>query len=170
VFDVDGTLTSHETDVTLNAISELLKGCFSPPKRSYSSELTQLLRKQGYEIVYLSGRHYFLNDLTRKWLAQNDFAPGTLMLTQSFMQVVPREWSVGQYKACQLTKIEKAGIFIARAYGNALTDISRYKQAGIPNRRIFVVGMYSGLSDAMPLGKDFEAHFRELNGGSVAPP
>lgn len=165
VFDVDGTLTTHETDLTLNVLSELAKGCFSPPRRAYSAELTQLFKARGYEIVYLSGRHYFLNELTRKWLLKNDFAPGTVVVTQSVFQALPNQRSVGKYKSSELTKLKAAGFFIERAYGNAWTDISRYKEAGIPNKNIYVVGRFSGLWGGVPLGMDFEKHYQSLTNG-----
>ncbi len=167
VFDVDGTLTSHESDVTLNILSELIKGCFSPPKRAFASELTHLFYKQGYQIVYLTGRHYFLNELTRKWLALHGFAPGTVLITNSLVQIAPNQNSVGTYKSAQLSKIKSAGLFIARAYGNAWTDISRYKEAGIPSSRIFVIGKNSGSWGVTGLGCDYEAHYKQLNAESA---
>jgi phosphatidate phosphatase PAH1 len=164
VFDVDGTLTSHESDVTLGIISELLRGCFAPPKRAYGPELTRYLHdKLGYEIVYLSGRHYFLNDLTRSWLARNEFAPGTLMVTQSFFEILPKEKSVGQFKQSQLGKIKGSGIVLDRAYGNAQTDIVSYQKAGISDNRIYLVGQHSGSFGAVPLGNDFTKHYEELS-------
>lgn len=169
VFDVDGTLTTREDEIRVEVISELVGGNYSPPKRDYASELTNYLHDRlGYEIVYLSGRHYFLTGLTRSWLARYDFAPGTVILAQSLLEVFPTDDSVGSYKLSELTKIMEKGLLIRRAYGNATTDIFAYKKANVVADRIFIVGKFSGTKGTVALGEDFYEHYKKLfNGENV---
>ena len=109
-----------------------------------------------------------MNDMTRKWLMEHDFAPGTLMVTQSLTEVLPRETSVGHFKHAQLGKIKESGLFIARAYGNARTDVLAYKKAGVSEHRIFTVGSLCNQLGAVGIGRDFTKHYQELSGGSDA--
>lgn len=164
VFDIDGTLSAYDGEVSFDILYDIYHGVYAPPKRLYAAELTHLLRdKFGYEIVYLSGRPHFMNNITRKWLADNEFAPGTVKITQNLTQMLPTQSYVGQYKSDQLVNIKNAGLLIPRAYGNAETDVFAYKDAGIPDKKIFMLGKYSGFFGAVGLGKDYESHYLELS-------
>ena len=163
VFDIDGTLTAHDSDMSFDVLYDIYHGVYAPPKRAYAAELTHLLRdKFGYEIVYLSGRPHFLNNLTRKWLVDNDFAPGTLKITQTLFQSIPTQGHVGQFKRDTLMNLKKAGLVIPRAYGNVETDAFSYKSVGIAEEKIFLLGKYSGSFGVVGLGTDFESHYRQL--------
>lgn len=163
IFDIDGTITATEIDISIEVISDLIGGTYSPPKRDSSAELSRFLHERlGFEIVYLSGRHYFLNELTKTWLDKNDFAPGSLILTQSFLDVYPNNRSVGKFKVTEMSRIKAGGILINRGYGNALTDVYAYQQAGLASDKIFLLGRRSGAKGAVGLGSSFEEHFRDL--------
>lgn len=169
IFDIDGTLTTIEDQASLEVISDFIGGNYSPPTRDFAAELSRHLHKdKECQIVYLSGRHYLLNNMTRIWLARNDFAPGSVMITQSIFDLYPSNSSVGQFKLKRLKQITESGLEIVRAYGNAKTDIFAYKGAGLSSDQIYIVGTHSGTDGTSALGDDFSEHYYSLvNGGSV---
>jgi len=114
----------------------------------------------------LSARHYLMNNLTRKWLYDNGFVPGTLKVTQSFFQTLPKHSQVGQYKTGELHGVKNAGLLITRAYGNTETDVFAYRNIGIKDERIFIMGKFSGSFGVVGLGPDFTAHYKELTSGA----
>ena len=65
------------------------------------------------------------------------------------------------YKAAVIDELQRMGHVMAYAYGNSASDVGAYRQAGIPDPQIFVVG--AGASDfegtgAIPDGQAFTQH------------
>lgn len=148
IFDFDGTLTF--SNLNSNA-------------RAGASELTHALNNKNLEIVYLSGRHYFLSGWTRRLIQQHDLAEGSLVVGQSIYDVLPIEASVGEFKADYLEYLKSLGLELERAYGNTTSDLFAYQKAGIPQTRIFTVGEVPIDSSSNYIGADFLEHLSALN-------
>lgn len=147
IFDFDGTLTYSDLN--------------SNPRKG-APEITHALKNSGREIVYLSGRHYFLTHWTQNLLSENEFAEGSLIVGQSLSEVVPVESSVGAFKATYLKYLKNLGLILERAYGNTETDIYAYQEVGIPNSRIFIMGSDGGTNGTVALGAGFLEHLQTL--------
>ncbi|MEI6805500.1 MAG: hypothetical protein WCK49_03210 [Myxococcaceae bacterium] len=147
IFDFDGTLTYSDLN--------------SNPRKG-APEITHAIKNLNKEIVYLSGRHYFLTHWTQKLLLENQFAEGSLIVGQSLSDIVPVESSVGEFKATYLTYLKSLGLVLERAYGNTETDVYAYQEVGIPNSQIFILGESGGLNGSVALGEGFLEHLQNL--------
>lgn len=147
IFDFDGTLTY--SDINFNT-------------RKGASEITRAMKDLGREVVYLSGRHYFLTHWTRNLLNDNQFAEGSLIVGQSLLDVIPIESSVGEFKVAYLKHLKDLGLILERAYGNTATDVYAYQKAQIPNSKIFILGGHGGINGSIALGDGFLEHLSEL--------
>ncbi|MEI6790168.1 MAG: hypothetical protein WCK42_03190 [Myxococcaceae bacterium] len=147
IFDLDGTLTRGNID-------------FRP--REGAPEITQVLKISGLEIIYLSGRHYFLTRMTRNLLSDNGFAEGSLIVGQSLHDIVPIESNVGIFKENYLKYLKDLGLILDRAYGDSKTDIYAYQEVQIPNTQIFTLGENSGYKGSTGLGEDYLQHLQDL--------
>jgi hypothetical protein len=159
VFDIDGTLTWHDGELFSELLAGLIGGSYVPRPRPGAIELTQLRsREQGYELIYLTGRPYLLTDITRRWLRQLGFAPGTVHVVDAVHDAMPTEAAVGTYKAVYLRGLGERRFVLHSAYGNATTDIHAYEQAGIAKSRTFIVGPHGGERDTVDLGDSYLPH------------
>lgn len=147
IFDFDGTLTHSNLDSNT---------------RTGAPELTHVLKDSNREIVYLSGRHYFLTNWTRKLLRNNQFAEGSLIVGQSLLDVIPIDASVGEFKTTYLKYLRNLGLVLERGYGNHTSDIYAYQEAQIPNTQIFILGSHGGINNTVALGEDFLQHLKDL--------
>jgi len=165
VFDIDGTLTTSDTelisDVFTDLFTPILHGSYVPQARASARELTRLRATQGYQLLYLTGRPYLLTERTRLWLADLGFARGSLHVTDSNAEAVPNVAGVGTFKASYLTGLKKLGFVLRAAYGNATTDIHAYGQAGIDPQRTFIVGPNGGKANTVALGDGYDAHLTD---------
>ncbi|MBL4817823.1 MAG: hypothetical protein JKY15_01145 [Deltaproteobacteria bacterium] len=143
VFDIDGTLTYSNTDSSV---------------RPGAVNTTHAIRDSGFEVLYLSGRHYVLTNITKRLLRDNQFAPGTLVVGQSISDIWPSNGHVGEFKLKYLNYLRSLGIKIKQAYGNAESDIYAYLSAKIPTQNIYIMGEYGGQKDTQALGEDFLSH------------
>lgn len=192
VFDIDGTLTEddlelvdgiviHTVRTTPEALFEL-DGTFT--KEQYLFALEQVLDEdakayenaaevvhhwadQGYQIVYLTGRPYLYDRLTRTWLEDHGLPSGPLFLAQDVADVFPTERGVQSYKRARIERLE-AHVDLRAAYGNATTDICAYALAGIPPRDTFIIGAHAGEAcdgfDAPNPVRDYASHLATLDG------
>ena len=129
-----------------------------PSDRAGGSELTHVRAKQGYVIVYLTGRPYWLTQRTRDWLSAKGVASGSLHVADSNKQILPTNSSVGDFKTAYLKRLQSYGLVIESAYGNAKTDLYAYGNAGVDKSRTFIVGKYGGDDDTVGLGDDYLEH------------
>ena len=162
VFDIDATLTTSDSELVGQLIAEILRDESTPEARVDSNTITDLRhREQGYELVYLTGRPYLLDGLTRRWLEDLDYPTGTIHLTDEVSHSWPSNGAVGNYKADFLRQLTDAGLTIYAAYGNATSDIYAYEQAGIPKERTYILGEHGGESDTIALGDLYTDHLPE---------
>jgi phosphatidate phosphatase PAH1 len=158
VFDIDGTLTVGDSELWTN----ILNGSYVPVSRKGASELTQHWYRAGYEIVYLSGRHYLLTSRSRQWLNEESYADGTLIVAQSVGEIFPNDSGVGEYKRKYLKRLQESDFIIESAYGNSKTDIYAYEHSSIPKAVTFILGKYGAVAETVALGEDFVAHLSNL--------
>lgn len=159
VFDIDGTLTTSDwelfEDLVDDVFAPILHG-HAPDARAGASEITRARDEQGYVILYLTGRPYWLTQRSREWLAARGMAPGALVTTRRTSQMLPTESGVGTFKADVLAELELLGLDIDIAYGNASTDVFAYAEAGIDADATFILGRHGGEAGTVALGESYE--------------
>ncbi|MCA9563907.1 MAG: hypothetical protein KC561_10485 [Myxococcales bacterium] len=161
VFDIDGTLTTSDTELFRDIASELfepLLGGYVPEAREGAQEISWLRYDQGYVIQYITGRPYWLTAISRQWLRDLGFPPGALRLTDSNRDALPTDSGVGEYKADALDDLTSIGIVLNGAYGNASTDIYAYESAEVPLERTWILGSNGGDDGTVDLGDDYLDH------------
>jgi hypothetical protein len=166
VFDIDATLTTSDTELVGQIVAEILAGITAPPTpREGAKDVTALRREQhGYELVYLTGRPYLLDGITRAWLADLGFPGGTVHVTDDVADSWPSDSEVGDYKAAFLEQLQAKGFTFYAAYGNATSDIHAYEVAGIPKERTYILGSHGGESSTVALGEGYTAHVEAVAG------
>lgn len=153
VFDVDGTLTKSDAEVIYDFLPLREKGAHS---RSMATQITHERKtRQGYEVIYLSGRSYLLNKITRDWLLVNQFAPGNVYLNPA----KPLGDNIEDFKAAYLKSLVDMGFVLDYAYGNQASDVAAYRRAGLSAEQIFVLGSYHPKKSALSLGRGFDQHY-----------
>lgn len=158
VFDIDGTLTTSDTELFIDLFSEIGDGSYVPEARVDAQPLVELREEQGYEIVYLTGRPTGLRGITREWLDGQGFPSGTLYLTRRPEQILPFDDQVGAFKAAHVQQLLRAGFEVDHAYGNATTDIYAYGLAGLPVQRTVIMGEHGGEQGTVAGGEAYTDH------------
>ncbi|MEM7607769.1 MAG: HAD family acid phosphatase [Myxococcota bacterium] len=167
VFDIDGTLTTsdlemvdgiviHHVGATSEALFELSGSALSRAQwrgvldvvfdedatvREGAVDLAWAYADAGVQPVYITGRPYLYDAMTRRWLSDRAFPPGPLFMAQSMAESIP---NVGAYKRELLLELQSDGHEIRAAYGNASTDVCAYEEAGIDASRTFIIGPNAG--------------------------
>jgi hypothetical protein len=150
VFDIDGTLTTGDSELFSDYFSDLFGGSYVPEAYTGAVDVVRAYVDAGWEVLYLTGRPYWLDRITREWLDHERFPLGTLHLTRTLSESWPSNGGVGDYKRAWLEGI-LAQHDIFRAYGNATTDIYAYRQAGIDLAETFIIGEHAGAEGTQPV-------------------
>ena len=162
VFDVDGTLTSGDGELADEMKNEYLQELYlgKRPPQAYpdAAALTKAWAAKGYLVVYMTGRPYWLAQLTRAWLDAQGCAPGHLHTTDRSRDALPSEGRVGQFKLSYLKQLTDTGYKIDYVYGNAETDVFAYAGAGIPLEHTHIIGEHGGKSGTMALSGGYTEH------------
>jgi hypothetical protein len=161
VFDIDGTLTTSDSEMMGDYLSDLFGGDYVPEPWPDARSLVARYHDAGYLVIYLTGRPYWLDDITREWLSELDFAQGTLHLARDLDELMPNNDSVGAYKLDYLLRV-LADHRIVHAYGNAPTDIFAYQSAGIADSDIFIIGDHAGENGTQPVSS-YSDHLSTLS-------
>ncbi|RAL23678.1 hypothetical protein DL240_05830 [Lujinxingia litoralis] len=169
VFDIDATLTTSDTELFADIFNDLFEpifdGDYVPEARAGATDITQVRHgEHGYQLVYMTGRPYWLTAQSREWLIDQGMAPGHLRLTSSNSESMPTEGGVGTYKAEFLAYLQGLGFEVTVAYGNATTDIYAYAQAGVPLDRTYILGAHGGEEGTVALGEDYLTHLQDIQG------
>ncbi len=172
VFDIDETLTTDDLELFSDLFDDFFEpistGEYDPEERAGGREITHLRFDQGYVILYLTGRPYWLTDRSRQWIADHDLAPGNLHVTDSDLEVIPNEGGVGDYKTLHLELLQEMGFVLDGAYGNAPTDIYAYGNANIPLERTWILGSHGGEGGTQAIGDDYLDHLPEASAEPMA--
>ncbi len=166
VFDIDGTLTTSDLELIdgivvhhVGATSEeifdlagspltraqwlmLLDETLDPDAAMHdgADDVVWWYADRGIQPVYITGRPYLYDAMTRQWLADRGMPAGPLVLVQEITEVLPE--LVDDYKERSLNELTDRGMVIEAAYGNAHTDICAYARAGIADA--FIIGSNAG--------------------------
>ena len=157
VFDIDGTLTTGDKEVTNEVLAELDNRTYVPKGYADGSTVVSQYAKKGYLVLYLTGRPDLLKDITVRWLKDQGFPPGAVRLADQLEQVRPKNDGVGKFKRDVLLRLTGQQVNVAAAYGNAETDIWAYAEAGIPKSRTYIIGKNAGKEETLPL-KSYVEH------------
>lgn len=144
VFDIDGTLTTRDKEITKDYLAEMVSVDYDPAMYVGAVEVVKAWAGKGYTVVYLTGRPDFLRSLSQKWLEKKGFPPGVLHLADTMRQVLPTSSGIAKYKTDYLQSLQARGLPIAAAYGNAATDIEAFASAGIEKSRTYIIGPHAG--------------------------
>ncbi len=168
VFDIDGTLTTDDLEAldgivlhTVGNTSETLIDLAGSPlsKEQWMWGLEQVLDENadmyegaddvvryyaglGYLPVFVTGRPYLFQPISRRWLETRDFPVGPLFHVQDVDDALPT--NVDDFKANTILDLERAGLDVDFAYGNASTDICAYRMAGVDEANTFIIGKHAG--------------------------
>lgn len=138
VFDIDETISAEGIFGTLE---DAFQSEHDERVREAAVEVTRARRyDQGYQVLYLSARNYSLTELTRRWLRENGFAPGTVVHTQDLRHKWPSNERTGEFKRDRIEELQAAGFEVVFGYGNASTDWYAYRAAGLSEDRILMLG------------------------------
>ncbi len=172
LFDIDGTLTTSDAEIVKEVLYDLVEERYVPRMRRGAAKVAWRWAERGHLPVYLTGRPDLIRDVTTRWLKAKKFPPGPVLLTRTLAEMVPNAAGVGAYKTRALKRlIGEAGLTVAVAYGNALTDVASYAAAGIPKSITYIVGPHAGADGTLAL-PSYVSHLKALEPprAPVAPP
>jgi hypothetical protein len=164
VFDLDGTLTTDDTQL----FESILLGTV-PAAYPAAADLTWAEATRNEVIVYLTGRPEILAGKSRDWLGSLGFAPGALHLARTANDVLPTNSGVGAYKLAYLRSLQSAGMILDDAFGNATTDVYAYGQAGMRASRTWIIGSNAGAGGTNPVTGSWAAVVARLLGEPAVP-
>jgi phosphatidate phosphatase PAH1 len=164
VFDIDGTLTIGDKELAKEMADEFWEGLRSGenPPEPYpgAAALTKAWAAKGYLVVYVTGRPYWLAELTRTWLAKQKCAPGHLHTTDRNRDARPSKGGVGEFKAAYLQSLKDQGFVIDYIYGNTESDVFAYAKAGIDPSKTYIIGEFGGIKGTNALKGGYTEHLK----------
>ena len=159
VFDMDGTLTTDDSQVTLTYVTSLWDGSRDMEMYPGAPEIANYYYQRGYEIIYVTARPYWLTEMSYVWLVEKGFPLG---LMHAYEGAIPDgNFDAETYKKGYLESLTNKGVKFSYTYGNALTDISAYKYIGTDCNRIFIIGENAGKDCSTPV-EDYPLHLTKL--------
>lgn len=148
VFDIDGTLTTSDTQTMRASFEDIFLGRetpYTPKLYPGAIDLVDAYTHHGVVPVYLSGRPYWLGPHTRAWMRQAGVPEGPVLLTRHHREVLPMEQAVSVFKRRALEELMTAGLHIVAAHGNAHTDVYAYTQAHPKiSGPLYIIGEHGG--------------------------
>jgi len=158
VFDIDGTLTINDFEAVKDYV-----GIGDATDFYYASNLVNLYKLRGYQIVYLTARPYWLVRETRGWFNKKGY-PDTIMHATMDNNDTINQAATEQYKKNYLQYLKNSvKVNLVAAYGNSAGDIAAYKDAGIPDSKIYIIGNLGGTDGTVPVINNYNSHFNELD-------
>lgn len=124
VSDVDGTLTTYETE----EFTALLTGAL-PAVNADAPAVFHELVARGYRPMYLTARPEWLVARTREFLDHHGFPPGVVHTTTGLTGATGG--SAVSYKTGELDVLSARGLTPAFAFGNTDSDAEAYDHAAI---------------------------------------
>ncbi|MCK6531602.1 MAG: phosphatidylinositol transfer protein [Polyangiaceae bacterium] len=147
VTDVDGTLTSKETE----EYSAILTGSVSDANPDAGKALS-LLAQKGYRPFYLTARPEFLVGRTREFVSVKGFPAGPVHTT---FELGATGGAAVSFKKAELEELMGRGFKVAYAFGNTASDADSFFLVGIKpdDHRVFYQ-----FTDAAHGGRRIEAY------------
>jgi len=159
VFDIDGTLTVSDKEISKEYYFELVDVNYSPKMYENAVDIVNYYYEKGYNILYLTARPYWLSSNSQKWLDLNKFPKG-ILITYPQSGIILGE-KVKNFKYNILKSLKDKGIDFQFAYGNAKTDISAYSDLGLKKEQIFIIGKNNEDKKITPV-ETYTKHLKEL--------
>jgi phosphatidate phosphatase PAH1 len=131
--DVDGTLTTSETEEFFDLLSGTL-----PEVRPGAPEALQALAAKGYHPIYLTARPEFLGTRTHEFVRERGLPPGIVHTSLFFDGALGSE--AVTFKTGELAAFAARGLVPTFAFGNTESDGEAYENAGIQplDHRVFI--------------------------------
>jgi len=147
VTDVDGTLTSKETE----EYSAILTGGVSDANPDAGKALS-LLAQKGYRPFYLTARPEFLVGRTREFVSVKGFPLGVVHTT---FALGATGGAAASFKKGELDELQGRGFKVAYAFGNTASDADAFFMANIEPSTHRIFFQYT---DAAHGGRRIEAY------------
>lgn len=138
VFDIDGTLTTSDTEMTQEYLNELWDGTYVAKAKTHALDVVTWFADRNYNIIYLTAQPYWLSEKSQTWLREKGFPVGILH-TYEGAGILTAEKDIVDYKSKYLQSVIPKGVQIGYAYGNNAGDFKSYRAAGVPANRIFQI-------------------------------
>jgi phosphatidate phosphatase PAH1 len=162
VTDIDGTLTTGDSELIYDLAYDLWVGDYVPEAYPSAAALTHAHDAKDHIVVYMTGRPYYLIERTRQWLVDKEMARGPLRLAASNSEAMPTEGGVGSYKLAYLETLTDKGFLVDLAYGNATTDIYAYLNLPLPAERVWIIGSNAGEQSTHAVTESWQARTAEV--------
>ena len=133
VSDIDGTLTTYETEEFVALATGSL-----PAMQKDASNLFNIYAEKGYNIFYMTARPEWLGARTRAFFEQYGFPRGIVHTTLTKSGALGNE--AATYKTNELQMIANRGLIPSYAFGNTDSDAAAYFNAQVQpdDHRIFI--------------------------------
>lgn len=163
VTDIDETLTTSDAEWLKQLVND---PTHDPAMRPDANTLLHEYADRGYAIAYVTARGENLTltdgttarEATEEWLLAHGFPhdPALLFLAESTVFGA----AAASYKTDVVRQLSEDGLSTVWAYGNAESDIEGFRNAGVPDARIFLVGVLAGTLGVNPIPDEdaFTAH------------
>jgi len=156
LFDIDGTLTLNDFE----AVGDYL-GTGEAKNFPYAEDVVNSYREKGYQIIFLTGRPYWVAKNTREWFAYSGMKPWHLHTNSDSDNLLDMQTQA--YKTDYINYLKNTvGLNIIRAYGNAQTDINAYSAAGISASETYIMGNLGGNNGTQALSASYQSHYYNL--------
>lgn len=153
LFDIDGTITLNDFEF----VGDYL-GTGTAATHGYAVDMVWEYINKGYQVVYLTGRQYWMAKATRDWFHKKGLFSWHLRTDSNAENPVAPQTQA--YKTAYIRHLKQnVGLNIVRAYGNAETDIWAYAAGGIPKADTFIIGEHAGKEGTQPIHGDYGYHF-----------
>ncbi|MEM6996002.1 MAG: hypothetical protein AAF721_36180 [Myxococcota bacterium] len=164
VTDIDETLTLSDDEFAM----QLQDGNYDPVAREGAGEMVNAYADLGYRILYLTARSETFvtavtdetgREATERWLEEHGYPTDEettelVLAPQLFVGDATR-----MYKGDAIMEFQAMGWRFDYAYGNALTDIGGYEDAGIAKDATFIIGEEAGAEGTVAIeGEDWLEH------------
>lgn len=159
VSDIDGTLTTYETEEFV----ALAQGAL-PDVRPDAVKLFDILTTKGYHPFYMTARPEWLDLRTREFLKFYAFPAGIMHTTLSKSGALGGEAET--YKTNELALIATKGLLPTFAFGNTASDAAAYFNAGVgpDDHRVFMQ-----FDDTVHNGRRIDAYTELLTEAEALP-
>lgn len=133
VSDIDGTLTTYETEEFVALATGSL-----PAMQKDASTLFNIFAEKGYNIFYMTARPEWLGARTRAFFEQYGFPRGIVHTTLTKSGALGAE--AATYKTNELAMIAARGLVPTYAFGNTASDADAYFNALVKpdDHRVFI--------------------------------
>ncbi|HRI65705.1 MAG TPA: phosphatidylinositol transfer protein [Polyangium sp.] len=159
VSDIDGTLTTYETEEFVALATGSL-----PAMQKDAANLFNIYAEKGYNIFYMTARPEWLGARTRAFFEQYGFPRGIVHTTLTKSGALGNE--AATYKTNELKMVGDRGLVPSFAFGNTASDADAYFNAQVQpdDHRIFIQ-----FDDTAHNGRRIE-EYTELLGEAAALP